>query len=383
MSNTTKLLISSALIGLIVLAFGAGFFVRSLISAPAYPDGLDKVAEVWTHVQKDYVDQSKVSSENLSSAAIEGILKYLDDPYSAYLDTASFEFFDSRLSGNFEGIGAYVSVDEDGQIVIVSPIPGSPADNAGIKAGDIILGIDGVSSEGLSLAEAIAKIRGEKGTTVTLSVLHEGDTEPVELVITRDKVEVSSVSYEMIDNVAHIVIVQFDGNTSSDMTPVIETINNNPDITGIVLDLRGNSGGLLDTVIGVASHFITSGVIVEVKSNVGTIASYDVDENIDTTTALPMVVLVDEYSASGSEVLAGALQDYDRAVIAGTTTYGKGSVNLLYELDDGSGLYLTIARWITPDGRIIEGEGIEPDIPLDVTGEEELAWAVEYVQNLQ
>lgn len=381
MSNTTKLLISAALVGIIVLAFGAGFFLRSFLT-PAYPEGLEKVAEVWNHVKQDYVDQSRVSSENLSAAAIEGILNYLDDPYSTYLDTASYEFFDSRLSGNFEGIGAYVSVNEDGQIVIVSPIPGSPAETAGIKAGDIIVGIDGMPAEGMSLAEAIAKIRGEKGTTVTLSVLHADETEPVDMVITRDTVEVSSVDLEIIDDVAHLSIIQFDGNTSDDLTPVIEMINANPGIVGIVLDLRGNSGGLLDTVIGVASHFITSGVLVEVKSNAGTIASYEVEEGIDATTDLPMVVLVDEYSASGSEVLAGALQDYDRAVIAGTTTYGKGSVNLLYKLQDGSGLYLTIARWITPNGRIIEGEGIEPDIPLDITGEEELDWAIDYVQDL-
>ena len=381
MSNTTKLLISAALVGVIVLAFGAGFFMRSVITT-SYPEGLDKVAEVWRHVEQDFVDQSKVNSENLSAAAIEGILNYLDDPYSTYLDVTSFDFFDSRLSGNFEGIGAYVSINADGQIVIISPIQGSPAESAGIKAGDIIEGIDGMSTEGMSLAEAIAKIRGEKGTTVSLSVLHQGDSGPVTLVITRDTVEVSSVNYEVIDDVAHIIITQFDENTSDDLSPVIDAINDNPDIIGIVLDLRGNSGGLLDTVIGVASHFITSGIIVEVKSNTDTVATYDADKSIKATTDLPMVVLVDSYSASGSEVLAGALQDYDRAVIAGTTTYGKGSVDLLYELQDGSGLYLTVARWITPNGRIIEGEGIEPDISLDITGEEELAWAVDYIQDL-
>ena len=381
MSNTTKLLISAALVGVIVLAFGAGFFMRSVITT-SYPEGLDKVAEVWRHVEQDFVDQSKVNSENLSAAAIEGILNYLDDPYSTYLDVTSFDFFDSRLSGNFEGIGAYVSINADGQIVIISPIQGSPAESAGIKAGDIIEGIDGMSTEGMSLAEAIAKIRGEKGTTVSLSVLHQGDSGSVTLVITRDTVEISSVNYEVIDDVAHIIITQFDENTSDDLSPVIDAINDNPDIIGIVLDLRGNSGGLLDTVIGVASHFITSGIIVEVKSNTDTVATYDADKSIKATTDLPMVVLVDSYSASGSEVLAGALQDYDRAVIAGTTTYGKGSVDLLYELQDGSGLYLTVARWITPNGRIIEGEGIEPDISLDITGEEELAWAVDYIKDL-
>jgi len=233
----------------------------------------------------------------------------------------------------------------------------------------------------MSLAEAIIKIRGPRGTPVTLLVIHEGDTEPVDIEIIRDRIEVPSVRFEMRGDIAYINLTQFSERTESELAPLIRELKE-ANARGIVLDLRGNPGGLLDTVVEVASHFITEGVLVQVKSNRGKIATLKAISN-PVTTDLPMVVLVDDTSASGSEVLSGALQDHNRALIAGATTFGKGSVNILHKLDDDSGLYVTTARWLTPDGRLIEGQGIEPDIPLELTGDEAVDWAIDYLTGLE
>ncbi|MCJ7605362.1 MAG: S41 family peptidase, partial [Dehalococcoidales bacterium] len=335
MSNTSKLLIASAIIIVFALSFGAGYFVHSQLP-PDYPEGLDTVAEVWDIIGEEYVDPSRFDTDNLSRAAIEGMIDLLDDPYTSFLDDNGYELFSSRLAGGFEGIGAYVTMDDD-RLMIIAPIAGSPAEAAGIRAGDIILEIDGEPVNGMSLAEAIMLIRGPEGTNVTLLVLHEDETEPVTIDIIRAKIEVPSIILEWEGDIAHLTITQFDERTAEDLTPVIREINESG-ARGIVLDLRDNPGGLLDTVVEVASHFIPEGVIVEVESSIGTIATYKAEE-VGAVTDMPMIVLVNEFSASGSEVLAGALQDYGRAHIAGTVTFGKGSVNNLYELRDGSGLY--------------------------------------------
>ena len=226
---------------------------------------------------------------------------------------------------------------------------------------------------------AVSKIRGPRGTDVVLTILHPGETEPVEINVTRDKIDVPSVTFEMRGSIAYISILQFTERTETEFAPVVQQLKDD-NATGIILDLRGDPGGLLDIVIDIASHFITDGVIVQVRSNQGVIETDNVHKGLETTD-LPMVVLVDEFSASGSEVLSGALQDYDRALIAGNTTYGKGSVNYLHQLSDGSGLYLTSSRWLTPKGRLIEGQGIVPDIKLELTGEDAVNWAINYLEN--
>jgi len=233
----------------------------------------------------------------------------------------------------------------------------------------------------MSLAEAIINIRGPKGTPVRLLVLHEGDTEPVEIEVIRARVEVPSVLFEMRGNIAYITITQFSERTDSELAPVLQDLKEQ-NAAGIILDLRGNPGGLLDIVVKVASHFINKGVVVEVMSNQGKVATLEVVSS-PVTTDLPMVVLVDNTSASGSEVLSGALQDHDRAIVAGNITFGKGSVNMLRRLSDGSGLYITTARWLTPNGRIIEGQGIEPDVTLELTGEDAVQWAIDTLHDMR
>jgi carboxyl-terminal processing protease len=304
----------------------------------------------------------------------------LDDPYSAYLDIEAYQMSLSDLEGKFEGIGAYIGVNEDGQIIIIAPIANSPADRAGIKAGDIILGVDGQSTSDMSLTEAVLYIRGAKGTSVILSILHQGETGLEEIEIIRDEIEVPSVYFEMRGDIAYIRISHFSERTDEELSPVLESITQEA-ATGIILDLRSNPGGFLHVVVDVTSRFIEDGVIVDVVDNQGKHTTSTANPK-GATTDLAMVVLVDGYSASGSEVLAGALQDHDRANVAGAKTYGKGSVNTLHQLEDGSGLYLTTARWLTPDGRPIEGEGINPDFELDPE-EDAIQWAIDHLNSLE
>jgi len=352
----------------------------SLIPTPTTSESRMDTAlleEVWDVIYEEYVERDDLDADTLIRGAIKGMVDALDDPYSSYLDADTYEMSISDLAGKFEGIGAYVG-DRDGKITIIAPIPDSPADKAGIRSGDIIVGVDGESTTGWSVMDAVIAIRGPRGTPVRLLVLHEGGTEPVEIEVIRAEIEVPSVHFEMVGNVAHIVIIDFSERTSEELSTILEDIAEQG-ATGIILDLRGNPGGLLSTVVDVASRFLERGVVVSVVDNEG----HKIDSSVRRSGEvidLPMVVLVNEFSASGSEVLAGTLQDHDRAVVAGATTFGKGSVNILRQLSDGSGLYITVARWYTPGGRLIEGEGIEPDYVLDPE-EDPIEWALEYLKN--
>jgi carboxyl-terminal processing protease len=283
------------------------------------------------------------------------------------------------LEGKFEGIGAHIAV-RDEQIMIIAPIADSPAAKAGIKAGDVILAINGRSALGMSIAEAVLSIRGPRGTSVSLLILHQGETEPEEIEIVRAEIKLPSVHFEMREDIAYINITYFSERTDGELSSVLQSITREA-ATGIILDLRSNPGGLLQAVIDVASRFLKEGVVVNVVDNQGEHTAIMVEPN-GVATDLPLVVLVDSYSASGSEVLAGALQDYARATIAGTRTYGKGSINVLRQLKDGSGLYITTARWLTPNGRLIEGMGIEPDpgCELELKGEDTIQWAIDYLK---
>jgi carboxyl-terminal processing protease len=305
-----------------------------------------------------------------------GMLQALDDPYSSFLNAEEYTIYSTDFQGTFEGIGAYVGIRED-KLTIIAPIADSPAEKAGIKAGDIILEIDGEPVENMSFAEAILKIRGPKGTRLNLLISREGESEPFIIEITREEIEMASVRMEMKGDFAHITISEFTERTGQEMGEVLQNIDENT-TKGIILDLRGNPGGILDAVVEVASYFLDEDIILYIKDNDDNItltARMDVTPVID----LPMVVLVDSASASGSEVLAGALQDYDRAVIAGTQTYGKGSVNQFIELNDGSAILLTVYRWLTPNQHLIEGQGIQPDIDLELTGEDAVQWAIDYL----
>jgi carboxyl-terminal processing protease len=376
MLKIAKIMVIALLGASLTLSFGTGCALGTR-TPPSSTQGLDVVDEAWNIIFQDYVERDKLDASQMSQAAIEGMVKALDDPYTSYLDPETYQLTLSSLAGKFEGIGAQVTIEND-QIMVIAPIADSPADRAGIKAGDVILEIDSKPTSGMSLAEAVALIRGPRGTSVRLQVLHQGETEPQEIEIVRAEIALTSVRFEMRQDIAYINITYFSQDTDEELSSVLDSITGGT-ATGIILDLRNNPGGILTAVVDVASHFLTEGVVVDVVDNQGVHTPLAV-EHEPVTTDLPMVVLVDGYSASGSEVLAGALQDYGRATIAGTTTFGKGSVDVLRQLKDGSGLYITTARWLTPNGHLIEGEGIHPDYELKVEGEDAIQWAINYLK---
>ena len=353
---------------LISLAFIAGFAYSSLISPKNdLPKEFDSLVEVWNLLKSDYVNQSAVDAEALSQGSINGLLEALADPYTSYYPDYA-EFY-SYLEGSFEGIGATVTK-ENGHITIVSPIKGTPAERAGIKAGDIILEIDGESADDLSVTEAVLKIRGPKGTSVTLLIQHVGESEPVEIQIVRDAITQPSVYYESLpDDIGYIEITQFAGNTAADCQAALTDLLGNGS-EALILDLRGNPGGFLDTVADIADEFLDNGIILyEATDSLEIIHDWTASPG-GLAVNIPLAVLVDDSSASGSEVLAGALQDNERAAIIGNQTFGKGSVDSTYELQDGSALYLTTSRWLTPDKHAIEGYGITPDYVVEQSEED-------------
>jgi len=377
MSKEVKIGLVSMLMGLgLGLSFGLGYLLGG--DMQTQDPSFTSVEQAWNIILNDYVDKDEIDTGMLSQAAIEGMIAVLDNPYTAYLDAEAYQLDISESEGEYTGIGASVGI-QDGQLTVVAVFDGSPAAVAGIKTGDVILEIDSVSTSGMDLYDAVLKVRGDLGTSVSLLILRQGDTEPVEIIVIREQIEVPSVDFEMRADIAYISIEHFTERTNQELTPVLEAIAAEG-ADGIVLDLRGNPGGLLDSVVLVTSRFLTQGEVLSVRDSHGNVEVYVVTPQ-ELTTDLAMVVLVDEYSASGSEVVAGALKDHERAIIAGAATYGKGSANTLKELADGSGLYITIARWLTPDGHLIEGIGVIPDVELELADDDAIQWAIDYLHS--
>ncbi|APV45345.1 carboxyl-terminal processing protease [Dehalogenimonas formicexedens] len=374
MTTRWKVALGSLLsIILLSASFGLGYITAAF--APPGDTYLNRVVEAWDTITSNYVDQAKVDENALAEAAIRGMMGFIDDPYSAYLDAEGFISLQQNFEGSYVGIGAEMAV-RDGAVIVLTVYPGSPAARAGIMPGDHIVTVDGTSTEGMTIAELAPLVRGDAGTSVTLGIERDGAS--LLFTMAREKITPPSVTMEMEGTIAYIQISSFTEHADEDMLPILQQIAANG-ATGIILDLRGNPGGLVTTVINIASYFITDGVVLTIRDRDGKTTTYDVIKQ-PTTTNLPMVVLVDGYSASGSEVLSGALQDHHRAVIAGAQTFGKGSVDQLFELPGGTGIYLTIARWLTPNGNLIEGQGITPDFPSDLTGNDLLNWGIGYLK---
>ena len=327
--------------------------------------------EAWNILHSEFVDQP-LDDVALMRGAIRGMMEAVGDKQTFYMDPVVYETETSALSGEYEGIGAFV--DTTGEYLsIISPIEGSPAEAAGLKAGDLIIAIDGVDMTGTPPEEARQKVIGPAGTTVTLSVAREGQEEPLEFIITRAKITIPSVTGKMLENdIAYIDINQFGDKTTSELnTTLEELLPQNP--KGIIIDLRNNGGGYLQTSIEVASEFIDKGVILYEQYGDGTRDTYNALGN-GRATDLPIVVLVNEGSASASEILAGALQDYGRAKLVGVISYGKGSVQQWIPLSGENGAArVTIARWLTPDERLIDGVGLTPDFIVELTEEDAAA----------
>ncbi len=324
--------------------------------------------QTWQVVHDDYVDQP-VNDTLLMQGAIRGMLNSLGDPHTSYMSPEEFILEEQVLAGEYEGIGAYI--DTSGEYVkIISPIHGSPAEKAGLKPGDLIVGIDGEDMTGIPGDIVHSKVIGPAGSVVTLTILREGEDEPFDVTITRAKITVASVESEILDdNLAYVQINIFGDDTTKELRSQLrELLKSDP--RGLILDLRGNGGGYLDTAIEVVSEFIDQGVVVYEEYGDGTRQEYKVKSG-GLATEIPLVVLVDGGTASASEITAGAIQDYERGILVGTTTYGKGSVqNWMGLIDEQGAIRVTIARWLTPDGRQINKIGIQPDYLVEFTDQD-------------
>jgi carboxyl-terminal processing protease len=332
----------------------------------AVPDGLQIVWEAYSILVREYVVRENIDPNALAEAAVIGMLDSLDDRYTSYIPPSTFKIDQEGFQGKFGGIGAQVAAAPDRKgVIITKPLPNTPAEKAGIKAGDRILAVNGEDATGWSVLEAVNKIRGEKGTPVVLTVEHVGSLDPVNITIIRDIIEDPSVTVRQVPDTPYgrIRISQFTAETSREVQEGVQELIDGG-AKGIILDLRGNPGGLLSATVDVASEFLTEGLVTYEVDSRGQREDWAVKKG-GKYPDIPLVTLVDNFSASGSEVLTGALQDHGRTVAIGTKTFGKGSVNLLRRLSNGGGVYLTIGRWFTPNGRVIEEVGIEPDVIVE------------------
>lgn len=331
---------------------------------PEVPDELIAIWETWAFLQREHVDRSELNPATLTEAAIKGMLETLKDTGTYYVGPEVFRVQSEELRGNFEGIGAHVQMRLDGSLIIVAPLEGSPAKAAGVKAGDIVLEVDGVSIAGKSLLEAVGIIRGPKGTQVTLLVKHLGELDPVEIVITRGVIPLTSVILrtEPGEQFAHIRITDFYADTANRLVQAIQQAKESG-AEGLIIDVRNNPGGLLSTAIDVTSQFLKEGLVLYELDGDGNRTNWKVRSG-GVATEIPMVVIANAFSASASEILVGAIQDHKRGTIVGTTTFGKGSVNILRRLSNQGAVSITVAKWFTPQGRLIEDSGLVPDIEV-------------------
>lgn len=321
---------------------------------------LKQFSQVMDMVEDNYVKD--VTRKELMEGAIKGMLKNLD-PHSAYLNKDAFEEMQVETSGEFSGVGIEITM-KKGRLTVVSPIEGTPAQKAGLKAGDTILEIDGNSTQDITIMDAVHQMRGEKGTKVELTILHKGANKPEKVTIKRDKIPVHSVETQMLQSgYLYFRITNFNKNTSDELHDALE--EHRSGLKGVVLDLRNNPGGLLTQAISVADTFLSQGKIVYTKGRVEKAQiSKSAQKQGSDLTDVPMTVLINSGSASASEIVAGALQDQKRALVVGDKSFGKGSVQSVIPLSSGAGIKLTTARYYTPNGRSIQAEGIEPDIKV-------------------
>jgi carboxyl-terminal processing protease len=325
---------------------------------------LEVFSNVLSLIQKNYVEE--VDTTEVLQGAIKGMLASLD-PHSSYLKPDDFKELKMETKGSFTGIGIEITM-KDSVLTIVSPIEGTPSDRAGLKAGDKILRIGKEPTKDLSLMDAVKKLRGPKGSEVTISVFREGWTELKEFTLVRDVIPLHSVKSQVLEpGYDYVRISNFQANTTKDFQDAIKELSARGKIRGLIIDLRNNPGGLLAQSVKIADLFIDKGIIVSTKGRVKEQNSEYTARPNSERFDYPIVVLVNEGSASASEIVAGALQDHKKAIIVGTPTFGKGSVQTIIPMSNGAGLRLTTARYYTPNGRSIQAKGIEPDILVEST----------------
>lgn len=362
-----------AIVFLLGLALGAGMTIYSSVfagneksaAASSLPlEDLRAFTEVFGRVKSDYVES--VEDKELLEHAIKGMLSGLD-PHSSYLNAEEFKEMRIGTDGKFGGLGIEVSM-ENGFVKVISPIDDTPAERAGIKAGDVIVRLDDTPVKGMTLNEAVKIMRGEPGTDILLTVVREGAEGPLKITITRDIIRIKSVRGRTLDpGYGYIRISQFQSATGTSMRKQLSELKkeNGGKLKGLVLDLRNNPGGVLNASVSVADAFVSKGKIVYTEGRVkDSLLTFNASPN-DLLKGAPIVVLVNGGSASASEIVAGALQDHHRAIIMGTKTFGKGSVQTIMPMNNGAALKITTARYFTPSGRSIQAEGIEPDIEVE------------------
>lgn len=334
--------------------------------------------EAWRQIEDEFYGELPGPEERVYGA-IRGSLRSLDDPYTIFTDPTDTEVNRPDLAGEFEGIGAFVTQTEDGQLMIQSPMPGQPAEQAGILAGDVVIKVDGNDITDLDINEAVLLIRGPRGTIVKLTVVREGEAEPLDFDVERARIEIPSVTDAKVNTddgkspVGYLRLTEFAQDTKQELDKSLDQLREDG-AQAVIIDVRNNPGGFLNTAIDVVSTFIDEGVVVIQEDSSGVRREEQARPGghwLD----LPVVVLVNRGSASASEILAGALRDHERAVLVGETSFGKGSVQNVHDLSDGSELRVTVAVWRTPDGDLIHRKGIEPDVVVEITAEDREAKA--------
>ncbi len=324
--------------------------------------------EVWETLNTKHIDKP-FNPKVLVRGAIKGLVRAVDDPYTIYLEPSENQNFDEIIKGEYEGIGAELT--RDGEfIIVVAPFDGSPAQKAGIKPKDMIVEVGDTNVVGMELSDVVKLIKGPKGTSVKLTILREG-SDPKELNIIRDSIILTTVRKELKDSdIAYIRISRFGETTNKEWDEAVKSlILENPNIKSVVLDLRSNPGGLLLSAVHVASEFIPKGIVVKEEYSDGRKQSNEVDHN-GLLIGKKLIVLVDKGSASASEILAGALRERAKAILVGTKTFGKGTVQTPLDYKDGSGLNITVGKWLTPEGYWVHKKGLTPDVEIDFTEED-------------
>ena len=319
--------------------------------------------EAWELVESEYVDESTVDQREMTYGAIKGMLSSLDDANTRFSDPVDAVYVEEHIRGSFEGIGVRVEM-RDGHLTVVAPLEDSPGEKAGLRGGDIISKVDGTDIGSLSLGESVRLIRGPRATKVTLTIERQGQP-PFDVEIERAEIKLRSVRGEMLGDIAYLKINTFNATAPDQFDSTMQELLAEEPV-GLILDLRNNPGGLLSSAVHVTSQFLSSGVVLREERRDADPQVFAVQSG-GIATEIPVVVLVNSGSASASEIVAGALQDTGRAVLIGEKTYGKGTVQTINRLSDGSILRLTIARWSTPQNRLIEKVGLEPDIIVELT----------------
>lgn len=334
------------------------------------PNLFSPLPQVYQTVKNYFYQPDRVNDQQALYGALKGMVKQLDDPYSEFFDPTDLKNFESSLEGEFSGVGIEISI-KDKALTVIAPLSGTPAEKAGIRAGDKILQIDGVSTEGITLSEAAMKIRGKIGTTVTLTVLHKDGTKE-DIPIVRDKITVVALTSKLVDDgkIGYIHLSRFDRSVTLELDKALASFDLNK-LDGIILDMRNNPGGLLSAAISVSSRFVDKGVIVSTKSRISGDQNYYSTGN--KIPDLPLAVLINGGTASAAEITAGAIRDHNMGILIGEQSFGKGVIQQLFNYADGSALKLTIGEYKTPNGHVVQKVGLTPDIkvgkdedPMDV-----------------